>query len=139
MNEKTMPIEQALQLPSNQKFGWFFAAIFAVGGAYAIWKSSIFLASGLFVLSIIFAIVVVAVPALLAPLNKLWYRFGMLLGRIVSPVVLGILFFLLITPVGVFTRFFGRDVLLMKKRVVPSYWVERNPVGPPPDSFKNQF
>ena len=134
-----MPNDQALQLPSNQKFGWFFAAIFAAGGAYALWKSSIFLASGLFVLSIIFAIVVVAVPALLAPLNKLWYRFGMLLGRIVSPVVLGILFFLLITPVGVFTRFFGRDVLLMKKRVVPSYWVERNPVGPQPDSFKNQF
>ena len=134
-----MPNDQALQLPSNQKFGWFFSAVFAVGGAYALWKSIILLASGLFVLSIIFAIVVVAIPARLAPLNKLWYQFGMLLGLIVSPVVLGIIFFLLITPVGVFTRFLGRDVLRMKKRVVPSYWVERNPVGPQPDSFKNQF
>jgi hypothetical protein len=134
-----MSNEKALQLPSNQKFGWFFAAIFATGGAYAIWQSSVLWASGLFIVSIIFTVVVVAIPDQLAPLNKFWYQFGMLLGRIVSPVVLGILFFLLITPVGVFTRFIGRDALHMKKRVVPSYWVERNPVGPQPDSFKNQF
>ena len=78
-------------------------------------------------------------PGILLPLNKAWYRLGLLMGKVVSPIVLGILFFIVITPVAIVTRLFGRDVLLLRKRDVNSYWIERNPPGPQPESFKEQF
>jgi hypothetical protein len=59
------------------------------------------------------------------------------LGKIVSPVILSVIFFIMIVPVSVITRAFGRDVLLLKKREVPSYWVDKESIEP--DSFKNQF
>jgi len=75
----------------------------------------------------------------LAPLNRIWYEFGMLLGKVVSPIVLGMIFFLLITPISVMTRMCGRDELKIKKKSLQSYWVDRLPPGPLPESFKNQF
>ena len=62
-----------------------------------------------------------------------------MLGKVVSPIVLGILFFIVITPVAIGMRLFGRDALLMKKRAVCSYWIDRDPPGPKPESFKDQF
>jgi hypothetical protein len=76
---------------------------------------------------------------MLTPLNWLWYELGMLLGKIVNPIVLGFIFFVLITPVSIVTRLFGRDELRIKKRHVESYWIDRSPPGPPLDSFKNQY
>jgi hypothetical protein len=73
------------------------------------------------------------------PLNKLWFGLGILLGKIISPIVLGIMFFILITPVALATRAFGRDELKLKKRNLNTYWVSRNPAGPAKDSFKNQY
>jgi len=61
------------------------------------------------------------------------------MGRVVSPLVLGILFFILITPVALFMRLIGRDALRIKKQQVNTYWIERNPPGPNPESFKDQF
>lgn len=127
------------QLPSNREFGLFFAALSAAVSAYAYWKDSLILTVITLVIAILFAVVVFISPKLLSPLNRFWYGFGMILGKIVSPIVLGIIFFLLITPVSLATRFFGRDALRIKKRYVRSYWIAREPVGPPPDSFKNQF
>jgi len=87
-----------------------------------------------------FALCAWLAPRLLAPLNRLWFRFGELLHRIVSPVALGIIFFGVITPYALVMRLFGRDALLLRKRSArPSYWVRREPPGPPPDSFRNQF
>jgi hypothetical protein len=78
-------------------------------------------------------------PAKLARLNRLWFHFGVLLGRVVSPIVLGIMFFLLITPVAFMTRLLGRDALLLKKRSLTTYWVDRTPPGPSGESYRNQF
>jgi hypothetical protein len=64
---------------------------------------------------------------------------GILLGRIFSPFVLGVIFFVLLTPISILTRLFGRDELKLKKRSLESYWVDRSPPGPPLDSFKNQY
>ncbi len=76
----------------------------------------------------------------LRPLNWLWYQLGQLLGKVVSPIVLGSIFFLLLTPVSLVTRMFGRDELrLTKSKGQQSYWIERSPPGPEPTSFKNQF
>ena len=88
----------------------------------------------------VFALCAWLAPRLLAPLNRLWFRFGELLHRIVSPVALGIIFFGVITPYALVMRLFGRDALLLRKRSArQSYWVRREPPGPPPDSFHNQF
>ena len=128
-----------LNLPTNRKFGWFFAAIFALFAAYAHWKSWGEAATIALILSTIFTVVSLVSPQLLSPLNRLWYGLGLLLGKIVSPIVLGMMFFLLITPISLITRLFGRDELKIKKRSVDSYWVDRSPPGPPSDSFRNQY
>ena len=91
------------------------------------------------VVAVLFAGVTLLAPQALTRLNRLWYDLGMLLGKITSPVVLGVIFFVLITPVALALRLFGRDYLKMRKRSVESYWVDRSPPGPPSDSFKNQY
>jgi len=79
-------------------------------------------------------------PSLLAPLNRLWTWVGLLLHRVVSPLVLGVLFFLVVTPVGLLMRARGKDPLRLRSdRVSNSYWIERRPPGPAPDSMRNQF
>jgi hypothetical protein len=125
--------------PSNQKFGWFFAAVFAFIATYLLWRGSTTLAWALYSLSFIFLIFTLLFPDRLFPLNKLWFGFGIILGNIISPIVLGIMFFILITPVALITRVFGRDEIKLKKRITNTYWVNRNPAGPLNDSFKNQY
>ena len=88
----------------------------------------------------VFFVLAFAAPGLLKPLNRLWTAFGLLLNRIVSPLVLGLLFFLMITPIGLIMRLAGKDPLRLKgDRNAPSYWVERKPPGPSPDSMPYQF
>ena len=79
-------------------------------------------------------------PSLLAPLNRLWTWVGLLLHRVVSPLVLGALFFLVVTPVGLLMRARGKDPLRLRlDRGADSYWIDRRPPGPAPDSMRNQF
>jgi len=76
---------------------------------------------------------------LLTPLNKAWMKLGDLLGKVISPIVLGIIFFVLLAPVALVTRLLGRDELRLKMSNSSSYWIDRTPPGPAGDSFKNQF
>ena len=79
-------------------------------------------------------------PRALAPLNRLWAAFGLLLHRLVSPVVLSLLFFCTIAPVGLLMRLFGQDPLRLRRdSSAASYWVRREPPGPAPETMKNQF
>jgi len=125
--------------PSNQKFGWLFAVLCAGGGIYAHWKSGHSWGLGLLALAVFFGASAAFAPKVLQPLNELWFQIGIFLGRFVSPVVLGMIFFLLITPIGACLRLAGRDALRMRKHKVTSYWLDREPTGPAPDSFKQQF
>jgi hypothetical protein len=127
------------EMAENKKFGWFFTAVFAAVAAYAYWRGWSAVSLVTLMAAILFAAATLLSPQSLAPLNRLWYGLGMLLGKIISPIVLGLIFFVLITPVSLVTRLFGRDELRMKKRNVESYWVDRSPPGPPSDSFKNQY
>ncbi len=128
------------KLPSERSFGFLFTVVFAGLGAYYFYKGwaqsacVTWLAASLAV-----GLVTLCAPRMLAPFNKAWFLLGQLLGKIVSPVVLGIIFFCLLTPIAVITRLFGRDVLRLKRQAVSSFWVERIPPGPASDSFKNQF
>ena len=140
MIEKIQPLSDSAKLPSNRSFGLLFSAVFLIIAVYswaqgypAQWLQIWLVISGVFFgFALLF-------PAILTPLNKMWFALGLLLGKVVSPIVLGILFFLVITPVAIGKRLFGRDALLMKKRLVSSYWIDRDPPGPKPESFKDQF
>ena len=126
-------------LPSDRKFGLFFSLVFIVTAALS-WRAELpALAVSLGALAVSFAVLAKTKPHTLRTLNKLWAQLGMLIGRFVSPIVLGLMFVVLITPVGLLTRLFGRDELHLKKRQTSSYWIEREPNGPAPESFKNQF
>ena len=127
-------------LPQNRTFGLVFTGIFFLLAAYNWSKDSAPIYSLTFGgLAIVFLLTTVIAPKILAPLNKAWYQLGLLLGRVVSPLVLGVLFFIVITPVALFMRLIGRDALRIKKQHVNSCWILRNPPGPNPESFKDQF
>lgn len=130
---------QAAGPGSERAFGLVFAAVFLL---VALWPllgrgAPRWWALGL---AAAFALCAWLAPRILAPVNQLWFRFGELLHRIVSPVALGVIFFGVITPYAIVMRLFGRDELLLRKRSArDSYWVRREPPGPPPDSFGNQY
>ena len=126
-------------MPSEKKFGWFFTVVLCIGAAYAYWRGENGWGIACVATAVVFASLTLVLPLALRPLNRLWFGLGLLLGKIISPVVLGLIFFVLLTPVSTVTRLFGRDVMLIKKRDTLSYWIDRDPPGPAPDSFKNQF
>lgn len=126
--------------PSDRKFGFTFAGIFIAAGIYGVFASWRPIVPGLFVLAgaTLFALAAIA-PQLLDLLNRAWFAFGELLGRVVSPIALGLIFFALITPISIITRLFGRDELRLKRRAALSYWVPRHTSELDPNSFKQQF
>lgn len=88
----------------------------------------------------VFALIAMSYPALLTGPNQLWVKLGVLLGKVVSPIALGVLFFLVFTPLGIVMRLAGKDSLRLKiDPGAETYWIERKPPGPPPDSMTNQF
>jgi hypothetical protein len=88
----------------------------------------------------VFALVALLRPTLLTWLNRQWTRLGILLGKVISPVALGILFYGVITPIGVIARLAGKDPLRLRRDAgATTYWIERQPPGPPPGSMARQF
>jgi hypothetical protein len=135
--------QQAAKPGSERAFGFVFAGFFLLVSLWPLLERASTRGSPrLWALgaAAAFALCAWLAPRLLAPLNLLWFRLGELLHRIVSPIALGVIFFGVITPFALVMRLFGRDALLLRKRSArPSYWVRREPPGPPPDSFGNQF
>lgn len=124
---------------SERSFGIVFTVVFAAIGAFQVWHGVLW---GLawFAAAALVLLVALVRPELLAPFNRLWYRFGLLLHKIVSPIILGILFFLVVTPTGLLQRALGKDLLRLKRDPgAASYWIERDTPGPLPETMKNQF
>ena len=121
-------------IPSNRSFGLVFFIVFLI---VALWplKSGEDLRLWSLTLSIIFLILGIFNSKLLTPLNKLWIKFGMFLGLIVSPIVMGIVFFLVVTPIGFFMRIMGKDLLRLKGKK-NTYWIDRDNIK---SSMKKQF
>ena len=127
-----------VELPSNKNFGYFFTFIFLVMAGYLYLNNSMTLAYACIGTSVSLFLVSLTKADLLFPLNKLWMRFGILLGMVVSPVVLGVLFFGVFTPIAVLMRLSGRDELRLKFKKKTCYWISRDePIQA--ESFKNQF
>lgn len=126
-------------LPTNRSFGWTFTAIFVAAGIYGLWRGGAAL-PWLLPLALVTAVVTLTRESWLTPLNRAWMKLGELLGRVVSPVVLGVIFFGVFTPVGMVMRAFGRDAMCRKfDASTRSYWIRRNPPGPADDSYRNMF
>jgi hypothetical protein len=124
---------------SDRVFGVVFALFCSVvalaplmkGGPIRIWAG---------ILAAVFLVCALARPTLLAPLNLQWQRFGQLLQKFINPIVIALLFFSTIVPLGLVMRLLKRDALRLKwDRVSDTYWILRQPPGPPPESMKDQF
>ena len=124
-----------IKLGSNKNFGIVFSIVFLLIAIYPLINSE-----GLRVWSIIIAIIFLVLglinSKILTPLNKLWFKFGILLGRIVSPIIMGVIFFLVVTPIAIIMRIIGKDLLNLKFNKNKSYWIEKNE---PKSKMKNQF
>jgi predicted membrane metal-binding protein len=124
---------------SERQFGLVFAAVFAVIGLIPLIDGEAVRWWAL-VPAIAFAVIAFVYPKVLSPFNRWWFCFGLLLHKVVSPIVLGLMFLLAITPVGLLMRALGKDLLKLRfDRNAESYWIERNPPGPEPESLKNQY
>ena len=127
-------------LSSERTFGLVFTGIFLIVAGYLWYHDSNPVAIQIFLaLAVVFLIFAIFLPIVLRPLNKAWYYLGLLMGRVVSPIVLGILFFILISPIAIVMRMAGRDALKLRKQDVQSHWIDRAPPGPSSESFKEQF
>ena len=124
-----------IKIGSNRSFGIVFFVVFLAiglwptlsGNEIRIWS---------IIISLIFFILGILNSKILTPLNKVWFRFGIFLGNFIAPVVMGIVFFLVVTPTGIIMRIFGKDLLNLKKNKSKSYWIEKKDLK---SDMKNQF
>ena len=127
--------EDKIKISSNRSFGivffilFFIIAIFPLlsDGNIRVWSAA---------LSIIFLILGLMNSSILYPLNKIWFKFGILLGKIVSPIVLGVIFFFVVTPIGILMKILGKDLLNLKNNNEKSYWIKRSDIK---SKMKDQF
>ena len=127
-----------IELPSNKKFGFFFAFIFFISAAYFFLNDIIVTAYIFFALAITFLTITFVNEDALLSLNKLWMRLGQLLGMIISPIILGVIFFGLFTPCSLVMRLFRRDELQLKFKKKESHWKARKQLIPQ-TNFTQQF
>ena len=127
-----------IELPSNRKFGLFFTLIFLIAAIYFYLDDYEILSYIFGLLVVTFLVISIYNPKVLAPLNIIWMRFGFLIGKIISPIVMGVIFFGIFTPLAIIMRLFGRDELNLRYKKNDSDWVKRKQ-GPQVTLFKNQF
>ena len=128
--------ESKIRIGSNRNFGLVFFFVFLIVSLLPLLKEEPFRVWSI-VIAIIFLILGLMNSKLLTPLNKLWFKFGLFLGSIVSPIVMGIVFFLVITPTGFVMKIMGKDLLNKKKdNDKKSYWINRSKTK---STMKQQF
>ena len=128
-------MKQEIKISSNRSFGIVFSIFFSLVGIYLLLNNSpVYYWS--FLISLIFLILGLLNSKILGPLNQIWFKFGILLGKVVSPIVMGIIFFLVITPIAILLKIFGKDVLKLKLNNNETYWIEKND---PKSDMKKQF
>ncbi|MDA9136628.1 SxtJ family membrane protein [Candidatus Pelagibacter sp.] len=124
-----------IKLPTNRNFGVVFFLVFLFislfpllnYGNIRIWTV---------IIALVFLILGLLNSSVLSPLNKLWFKFGIMVGNLISPVVMAIIFFMVVTPTSLLVRLFGKDLLSLKKNDKETYWVKKNNIK---SEMKNQF
>ncbi len=130
-----MKKETSIKISSNKSFGIVFFVVFLLIGIYPILNDNNPRLWSL-ILSIIFLILGIMNSKILTPLNLIWFKFGILLGNIVSPLIMSIIFFFVVTPIGFLMRVLKKDLLNLKFNKDKTYWIEKNS---PKSKMKNQF
>lgn len=131
---------QEVKISSERSFGWVFTVVFVLIGLYPLLGEEPAVRDWALVAAALLALVTLLRPALLGPANRAWARFGLLLHHIVNPLIMGFIFFLVVTPIALLMRLFGKDMLALRfDPGAASYWIPRSPPGPEPDSLRNQF
>ena len=125
----------SIKVGSNKSFGIVFFLFFLIVAIYPMFFDGNLRLFSL-IISIIFLILGLLNSRALTPLNLLWFKFGILLGRIVSPIVMGLVFFVIVTPTGLIMKFLNKDLLNLKKSKSKSYWIKRTTLK---TDMKNQF
>ena len=114
-----------VKISSNRSFGIVFFVVFALIALYPLINNGE-IRTWSVIISLIFLILGLLNSIILTPLNKLWFKFGIFLGKVISPLIMGIIFFLVVTPIGLIMRLSGKDVLNLKYNKNKSYWIEKN-------------
>ena len=124
-----------IKISSNRSFGIVFFIVFLLIALYPLTYTQDIRIWSL-IISIIFLVLGLFNSKILTPLNKLWFKFGIFLGKIISPTIMGIIFFLVVTPIGLLMRLLGKDLINLKFNNNKSYWIEKKG---PKSKMKNQF
>lgn len=124
-----------IAISSNKSFGIVFSIFFLIISLYPLFKGDE-LRFWALIISIIFLILGLLNSKILTPLNKLWFKFGILLGNFISPVVMGVVFFAVVTPTSLIMKVLGKDLLNLKKNNKKTYWIEKSKIK---SSMKQQF
>ena len=124
-----------IKIGSNRSFGVVFFVVFLLIGLWPILKGNEIRIWSI-VISLIFLILGILNSKILTPFNKVWFRFGIFLGNFISPIIMGIVFFLVVTPTGLIMKLFRKDLINLKKNNSNTYWIEKKDIK---SSMKNQF
>ncbi len=124
-----------IKIGTNRSFGIVFSLVFLLIALYPLINNKDIRLWSL-VISLIFLALGLIKSKILSPLNKIWFKFGIILGLVVSPVIMGIIFFLVVTPIGFIMRLLGKDILNLNYQNDKSYWIQKNG---PKSNMNNQF
>ena len=124
-----------IKIGSNRSFGVVFFVVFLLIGLWPILKGNE-LRIWSIVISLIFLILGILNSKIITPFNKVWFRFGIFLGNFISPIIMGIVFFLVVTPTGLIMKLFRKDLINLRKNNSSTYWIEKKDIK---SSMKNQF
>jgi len=127
--------ENNIKMSSNKSFGIVFFVVFLIISLFPLLKGEKVIFS-LLIISIVFLTLGLLNSKILFPINKLWFKFGLILGSIISPIIMGIIYFFILTPTGLLMRLFGKDVLNLKWNKNNTYWIDKTG---PKSKMKNQF
>ena len=124
-----------IKISSNRSFGVVFFIVFLLIALYPLLNNNEVRLWSL-IISVLFLILGILNSKILSPLNKVWFKFGLLLGKIISPIIMGVIFFLVVTPIGFIMKLLGKDLINLKFNNEKSYWIEKSG---PKSKMKNQF
>ena len=128
-------MQPKIKLPTNRNFGIVFSIVFLIIALWPLLKQNDIRLWSLFISGIFFVLGLFS-SKLLSPLNKIWFKFGMFLGNFIAPIVMGVVFFLVVTPTGLIMKLFRKDLLNLKKNKKETYWLDKDNSN---SSLKNQF
>ena len=124
-----------IKIGSNKSFGIVFFTVFFIISIWPLLSANEIRYWSL-VISVVFLILGIINSKILTPLNKVWFKIGILLGSIISPIIMGIIFFLVVTPTSIIMKILGKDLLNLKKNNNDSYWIQKNNQN---SKMKNQY